>query len=121
MPIIKTNPAFAHLAYRRAIIVQLVQDLRDSYMQLSTAAPKRTIVCDDVFREESTVPQEELADVMHAMEVEAANLKLELAKFTFTRKKEENGFLSSTQREEGDEDGGAAGTAQGRRKRRRGR
>jgi hypothetical protein len=119
-PIIKTNPAFAHIAYRRAIVVQLVQDLRDSYMTLSGTVPKKAIICDDVFREESTVPQEELADVMQELELEAANLKLELLKFTFTRK-ESDGLLSSTTREEGSEDSGEAGSAKGRRKRRRGR
>jgi hypothetical protein len=119
-PLIKTNPAFAHLAYRRAVIVQLVQDLRDNYMQLSDPEPKRTIVSDDVFRDEATVPQEELVSVMQEMELEAENIRLEMLKFTFTRK-ETDGFLSSEKRETGGEVRDEQGAPQGRRKRRRGR
>jgi hypothetical protein len=118
MAIVRTNPAFAHLAYRRSIVVALVDELRENYMALSGDEPKKSIICPDVLQEDATVPEDEYLNVIEELELEAENLRLELMKFQFT-KKESNGLLSRTEDEEASEGDDQAGSRKGRKKRRR--
>jgi hypothetical protein len=124
----KTNPAYAELAWRRAIVVQLMDDLRENYLALSSSVPKKTIICEDVFREDSVVPEHALSTIYEELEREAENLKLELGKFSFGKVKEAHGLLSSKEteasREQHPEEGGeegSGGEGQGKKRRRRAR
>lgn len=120
MAIVRTNPAFAHLAYRRSIVVALVDELRENYMALSGDNPKKSIICPDVLQEDATVPEDEYLSVIEELELEAETLRLELMKFQFT-KRETNGLLNRAQEEESGEGDGQAGARKGRKKGRRAR
>lgn len=67
----KTHPAYAQLAYRHSILAALVTELRDNYLALASDEPKKAIVCEEVFREDSVVPAEDIQTVVHELEEEA--------------------------------------------------
>ena len=131
MSTLKTNPAYAHLAWRRAIVVQLMDDLRENYLALSSSEPRKHIICEEVFREDSTVPEGAISAVYEELEQEAEQLRLELGKFSFGKVQEGHGLLNSGKKAEearaeeseagGEEEGDGGGQGQGKRRRRRAR
>jgi len=121
MAITKTNPAYAHLAYRRAIVIQLVDELRENYLALSSEEPKKEVLCGDVYQEDSVVPPDELEMVIEELEQEALDLELEMRKFTFTQEQERHGLLSSKKAKARSEEGTEPSQGKGRRKGRRAR
>ncbi len=116
-----TNPAYATLAYRRTIIADLKVYLRERYMRLSTPEPKETLLCDEVFHQDSNVPEEEIQHVVEELEQTEEELRLQMAQFTFSKQEENNGLLSSTkqtkrssQGREGRNQGRSKGKGKGR-------
>jgi hypothetical protein len=82
---IKTNPAFAALAYRKTVLTNTVAHLRREYIGLDTE-PKSTMLCEDVFQVDSKVPIAEVGFVVEDLIEEIEELKLEMAKFEFTKR-----------------------------------
>jgi hypothetical protein len=112
----RTNPVYAHLAYRRALIVNLIEHLREDCMALGGGDPKKEVVCEEVFREDSIVPEDEIQIVVEELEQESEHLRLELAKFSFGKAQKTHGVLSSAQAEESNQGSGVPSQPQGRRK-----
>lgn len=112
----RTNPAYSHLAYRRALVVHLIDVLREEYMALGGGDPKREVICEEVFRDESVVPEDEIQLVVEELEQESEHLRLELGKFAFGKVQEAHGVLNSAQAEESKQDSGVKSQAQGKRK-----
>ena len=83
----KTNPAYAHLAYRRSIITSVIEHMRSNYLALADDNPPQTLFCDGVFQEDATVPPEEIVSVIEELEQESEALRLQLNKFEFIEKK----------------------------------
>jgi len=88
-------------------------------MALGGGEPKHEVICEEVFREDSIVPEDEIQLVVEELEQEAEHLRLELAKFSFGKAQEAHGVLSSAQTEKSKQDGGVQGPPQGKRKGRR--
>lgn len=84
---IKTNPAYAALAYRKAIIHTLIYKLKRDCIGDSSNPPKEKLVSEDVFPVDGEVPVEEVALFVEELVDQKEAIELEMAKFEFTRKK----------------------------------
>jgi len=85
MKTIKTNEAYASLAYRRTIIHGVMTYLRRQFLGLD-GEPKEKMTCEEVFQVDSMVPPEEVGYYIEELEEVEASLKLEMSKFEFTRR-----------------------------------
>jgi len=79
----RTNPAYAYLAYRRAIINHVTHLLVTDYVAPSDGEPNEYIFSDDVFKTDSQVPISEIKQYLEELQVEDASLQLEMNKFEF--------------------------------------
>lgn len=114
----KTNPAYLELAYRKAIVGEVIQLLRAQYTPAYGDEPEKTVVCEDVFRDDSEVPQAYLEDFIADLTKQEADLDLELNRFEFVRRQEEHGSsVSSAKAAKG---GGVRRQARGKAKAKRG-
>jgi len=84
---IKTNPAYANLAYRKAIIHNIIYRLKRDCVGDSALPPKDTIVAEDVYAVDAEVPIEEIALFIEELVDQKEALELEMAKFEFVKKK----------------------------------
>ena len=85
MSAVRTNPAYAALAYRRTIIHQTITYLKREYVGVDED-PKQKLICEEVLAAEAEVPVEEVATYLQELEREKHELTLELGKFEFTRR-----------------------------------
>ena len=81
----KTNPDYARIAYRRAIIGEIISGLRNDYMSLDSDEPAKVMQCAQVFPEDAEVPQSALISVVTELEQESEALRIELSKFELTK------------------------------------
>lgn len=81
----RTNPAYAALAWRRTIIHQTITYLKREYVGVDED-PKQKMICEEVLAADSVVPIEEVANYLQELEREKHELTLELGKFEFTRR-----------------------------------
>ena len=79
----RTNPAYAYLAYRRAIINHVTHLLMTDYVAPTDGEPNEYILSDDVFKTDSQVPISEIKQYLEELQVEDAMLQLEMNKFEF--------------------------------------
>lgn len=84
MKSVRTNPAYAELAYRRTIIHQTIVYLRREFVGLDEE-PKQEMICEEVLASDAAVPIENVAQFVEDLEQEEHALSLELSKFQFTR------------------------------------
>jgi hypothetical protein len=82
---VKTNPAYASLAYRKSIIQWVSSNLKNRLLGV-TGEPTERLMCEDVLPVDAEVPAEELYDYIRGLAEEEAQLDLEMNKFEFTRK-----------------------------------
>lgn len=80
--LIKTNAAYASLAYRRTVLDQVVTYLQREFIGLDTD-PKDVLVCDEVFQADAKVPIEEVGYVVEDLIDEIEEIKLDMNKFEF--------------------------------------
>lgn len=85
----RTNPAYAALAYRKAIIGQVIADLTAHYTSAMGDDPKRVIICEEVLHADAEVPVEEIGMFLGELHQQEETLRLELLKFEFVRRKDE--------------------------------
>lgn len=85
MAAVRTNPAYAALAYRRTIIHNAIILLKREFIGID-AEPNKRMICEDVLHADSEVPAEEIVQYVEELEAEQHSLTLELNKFEFTRK-----------------------------------
>jgi hypothetical protein len=84
--IMRTNPAYLELAYRKAITAELLDVLRSKYTPAYGDDPEKKVVCEDVFRDDSEVPQSAIEDFIGELEEREARLDLELNRFEFVKR-----------------------------------
>lgn len=80
----KTNPAYAHLAYRRSILRAAVALLQQKYTPINGEDPER-IICEEVFQADAEVPEEEINQFVEELQEKEAFLGLEMKRFEFVR------------------------------------
>ena len=84
--LIRTNPEYAVMAYRKALLGQCIAHLT-RFTSSMGEAPREKVIAEEVIREESEVPEEEIQDFILGLEQERESLRLELAKFEFVKRK----------------------------------
>lgn len=85
----RTNPVYAQLAYRKAILGEVITFLTNTFTTAYNDEPAKTIVSEDVFREDSDVPLEDVGGYILELQQEEESLRLELAKFEFVKRGED--------------------------------
>ncbi len=85
----RTNPAYAALAYRKAILGEVIARLTVDYTAAMGNNPSRVIVCEEVLREDSDVPPGEIGSYLEELQQQEESLRLELLKFDFVRRDEQ--------------------------------
>lgn len=86
----KTNPAYLQLAYEKAIVGDIIQLLRDKYTGAFGGDPEKTIICEDVLRDDSEVPPWAIEDFIDNLTRKEAELNLELNRFEFVKREGED-------------------------------
>lgn len=79
----RTNPAYAYLAYRRAIVNHITHLLVFDYIAPTDSEANESIFSDDVFKTDSQVPISEIKLYLEELQAEDARLQLEMNKFEF--------------------------------------
>lgn len=82
---LKTNPAYAHLAYRKAITKSLAIHLHRTFLGDELGEPQGVIISEDVFSVDQQVPVEEVQRFIEELNDNVAKLDVELSKFSLTR------------------------------------
>ena len=108
---IRTNPAYAHLAYRKAILQHTINYLMDDYVGRDGESPKGTIFCDEVFKEDSEIPSEDIYEIVEDLRIEVANVELELSMFEFTRRGDDKLFSKKPEKNKQEDQHKASGSA----------
>lgn len=85
----RTNPAYAALAYRKAVIAEVIERLNGEYTSAMGDNPSRVIISDDVIREDSEVPEKDIGAFVEELQQEQESLRLQLLKFDFVRRDEQ--------------------------------
>lgn len=85
----RTNPVYAQLARRRAILVHVTSLLSSDYTSaMGDAQPEKVIHAEDVFPEDNPVPEEDIQGYISELELEGEKLRLEMLKFNFVKQDE---------------------------------
>lgn len=78
---LRTNPAYAHLAYRKAILNRTITFIRRTYLGDELTDPKEVLICEEVFPQDAQIPQEAFQHYLEELNEEAAAINVELSKF----------------------------------------
>ncbi len=78
---LRTNPAFAHLAYEKTITTRLKVFLRRTYLGDELTNPTETLICEEVFPVDSHIPQEAIQHYIEKLTEEEAELERQIARF----------------------------------------
>lgn len=113
----RTNPVYARMAFRRAIVGHVVSLLNSDYTTAQGGdEPDKVIHAQDVFPEDNPVPEEDLQDYIGELELEDEQLRLEMLKFDFVKKddKAKRPTKKATARRKGKTASKAVGKSNGR-------
>lgn len=80
-PPLRINPAYAHLAYQKSVINREIVFLRRTYLGDELTDPRERLVCEEVFPQDSLVPQESIQHRIEKLTEEVAELDIELRRF----------------------------------------
>jgi arylsulfatase A-like enzyme len=78
---LRTNPAFAHLAYEKAITTRIKVFLRRTYLGDEQSKPRETLVCEEVFPIDAHIPQESIQHYIEQLSEKEADLDRQLKRF----------------------------------------
>ena len=81
---LRTNPAYAALAYRKTIIGFTKTQLRRKFLGDEVSGPRETLVCEEVFPVDSKIPPESVQEYIESLSREEADLDVQLRKFELT-------------------------------------
>jgi len=81
----RTNPAYAFLAYRRAILEHTINHLLEDAIGVEGDAPMVQLVSPLVFREDERVPKDDIVAFVQELEEQLAEVKTQMGKFMFVR------------------------------------
>ena len=83
---------YRETAQKRTVVQQLQRLLLDRYIS-SDAPPKETLVCEEVFVNESQIPQDVLLSVFHDLEVWENDLRQRMNEFRWRKDDKKLPFL----------------------------
>jgi hypothetical protein len=104
----RTNPEYAAMAYRRAIIGNCIAHLMTLTSSMGEE-PKGKIISEDVVREDSVVPEDEINDYIFELKQEHESLQLEMAKFEFVKREDDDKKRNGKKQAEAAEEAPARG------------
>lgn len=81
---LKTNPAYAHLAYRKAITLRVASFLHRQFLGDERTTAVEVLTSDEVFPADAVVPLEEIQKYIESLMEEEASLTLQLGRFALT-------------------------------------
>lgn len=82
----RTNPAYAAIAYKKAILDHMVTLLQTEFTTAyGDEEPNQFILSEDVFREDSQVPEEEIHEFIADLQQQSEGLRLQLKQFAFVQ------------------------------------
>jgi hypothetical protein len=81
---LRTNPAYAHLAYRKTIVAHTKVLLRRKFLGDEVSGPRETLVCEEVFPVDARIPPEAIQEYIEGLSREEAELDVELRRFELT-------------------------------------
>ena len=84
----RTNPAYATLAYRKAVVGHLITYLVKDYTSARGGEPAETITSEDVFREDDEVPESEIHRYIQELQQEEESTRLQMLKFDFVERQD---------------------------------
>jgi hypothetical protein len=93
----RTNPEYAAMAYRKALLGVCVAHLT-RHTGAMGEDPVGSIVSEDVVREDSLVPEEEIVDFITEMQQEQESLRLEMSRFDFVKRVDDDSSKHKPQR-----------------------
>jgi len=105
----RTNPAYAALAYRKAVLHSVVTFLDRQFLSPSGVAARETMFSDEVFQIDGEVPQLDISQYMEGLVTEMEIISLEMAKFEFTRKQKTDEPVTTTKEIQSKQVGGKQG------------
>lgn len=115
-PPLRTNSAYAHLAYQKSIIRREIIFLRRTFVGDELSDPREVLICEEVFQQDQKVPQEAVQHRIEELTEEAARLDLELHKFQLVVPSPQGHHESKSQKGSGKSNQkGGQGSSQGRR------
>ena len=71
---LRTNPAYAHLAYRKTIVAHTKVLLRRKFLGDEVSGPRETLVCEEVFPIDARIPPEAIQEYIEGLSREEAEL-----------------------------------------------
>lgn len=87
---VKTNPVYASIAYRKAIVTATIALVRRQFCIDDSGKARAALVCEEVFHVDAQVPEEEFLNFLNELEDERAKLDLQLRRFTLVEQKNES-------------------------------
>lgn len=82
----RTNPAYAALAYQKAVLKYTINFLMENVVAAHGGDPREVIVCEDVFREDSEVPIDNVLSFIENLQEQQADIQLQINKFEFRQR-----------------------------------
>jgi hypothetical protein len=81
-----TNPDYKKLAYRRALLTEVMAQLKRNYMPDDTGRPPpKTLRCEHLFGGDAEVPPEAVSDLFGELYKQATDVAVEMTNYNFTR------------------------------------
>lgn len=81
----RTNPAYAALAYRKAILDHAINYYLTNCTGANGVPPQSEIVCNDVFAEDRVLPQDVVMEFVEDLQREAQDIQTQMGQFQFRR------------------------------------
>jgi hypothetical protein len=81
---LRTNPAYAALAYRKTIIAFTKVHLRRKFLGDEVSGPREVLVCEEVFPIDSKIPPEAVQEYIETLSREESEIDVQLRKFELT-------------------------------------
>ncbi len=93
----RTNPAYKAIVYRRTIVHNVIISLKRDYLGVDSD-PEKKMICEEVFAADSEIPTEEILQYVEELEREHHGLTLEMNKFEFTKRSENDSKFQQAQK-----------------------
>lgn len=91
-----TNPAYKELAYRKALLQHTIHLLVKSAVGTNGSPPTDVVVCSDVLSdEERVIDPDHIMWFIQELELEKAQVALEMGRFGFVERKDGQGKLTT--------------------------
>lgn len=82
-----TNPAYAHLAYKRAVLEHVTNYLLEGYVGTDDSPPN-LIDCPYVAQSDRSVPRDEVVHFIDQLRISTARVEDEMNRFDFVRRED---------------------------------